>query len=222
MRISLNWLKEFVNIPDDPDTLAHKLTMLGLEIESIERPGAEIEGVVVGRILSIDPHPQADRLVVCRTAIGEGEPLQIVCGATNMKAGDKVPTAVVGARLPGGFAIGKRKMRGVESQGMMCSPAELGLGEDHDGLLVLDTGLPEGKDIRPLLGLDDVILEIEVTPNRGDWAGMIGVARELALLYGTELRLPSAEVKESSERADALSSVTIDAPELCPATLAGW
>ena len=113
MKVSLNWLKEFVNIDLGVDDLAHRLTMLGLEIESIERPGAEITKVVVGKILEIKPHPDADKLVVCQTDIGEAIPLQIVCGAKNMKAGDLVPTAVLGATLPGGFAIGKRKMRGM-------------------------------------------------------------------------------------------------------------
>ena len=216
MRVSLNWLRDFVDIDRDPDQVAEDLTMLGLEIESVERMGEGIEQVVVGKVLTREPHPDADKLSVCTTDIGTGEPLTIVCGANNFQPGDKVPTAVIGATLPGGFAIGKRKMRGVESQGMMCSGSELGLGEDHDGLLILSPEAKVGEDIRAALGIDDVVYEIEVTPNRADWAGMIGVARELAALYGKPLRMPDAAVTEGGEEAAALSSVTIEAPELCP------
>ncbi len=216
MRISLNWLKEYVDIPVDAMTLAEHLTMLGLEIEAIERPGAEISEVYIGQILSIEPHPDADKLVVCRTDIGREDPLQIICGATNMKVGDKAPTAIVGATLPGGFAITRRKMRGIESFGMMCSPKELGLGEDHQGLMIFDPETPVGADAKTALGLDDVILEIEVTPNRGDWDCMIGVARELAAFYNTPCRIPELRLDETGEAATALSSVTIEDPEKCP------
>lgn len=217
MNISLNWLREYIELDVGVDELCDKMTMLGLEIEAVERPGDEILDVVVGEILSIDPHPDADKLVVCKTSVGEGEPLQIVCGAKNMKVGDRVPTAVVGATLPGGFKIGKRKMRGLESQGMMCSPSELGLGEDHDGLLILDEPLEVGQDIRPALGLDDVVLEIEVTPNRNDWSSMIGVARELSAAYGVPFKVPEVTLRESAAtKAADLSSVTIEDPDLCP------
>ena len=215
MKVSLNWLKELVEIDLNVDDLAHRLTMLGLEIESVERPGADISQVFIGRILDIQPHPDADKLVVCKTDVGQPEPLQIVCGAKNMAVGDRVPTAIVGATLPGGFAIGKRKMRGVESQGMMCSARELGLGKDHDGLLILPKDMPVGADAIPLLGLDDAVFEIEVTPNRGDWAGMIGVARELAAYFDRPLRKPDASVSEAGADATTLSSITIEAPDLC-------
>jgi phenylalanyl-tRNA synthetase beta chain len=216
MRISYRWLKELVEFDLDAEELARRLTLLGLEIESIERPGAGMRSVYIGRILDIKPHPDADKLVVCQTEVGTSEPLQIVCGAKNMKVGDLVPTAVVGATLPGDFTIARRKMRGVESQGMMCSAQELGLGQDHAGLLILPEGLPIGADAIPLLGLDDVILEIEVTPNRGDWAGMIGVARELAASLGTTVRMPGAEVNETGAPVGTLSSVTIEDSTLCP------
>ncbi len=216
MKISLNWLRDYVDVTLDPDDLAHRLTMLGLEIESIDRPGESIRNVVIGQILSIDPHPDADKLVVCRTDVGEGEPLQIVCGAKNMKPGDKVPTAKIGGVLPGGFEIGRRKMRGIESQGMMCSGKELGLSDDHSGLLILDADAPIGADAVAHLGLDDVIYEIEVTPNRNDWASMIGVARELAASLETTLRLPEFALVESPPEAERLSSVQIENPDLCP------
>jgi len=216
MRVSLNWLREYVDIDLGVDELAHKMTMLGLEIEAIERPGAEVKNVFVGQILSIDPHPNADKLVVCKTDVGQGEPKQIVCGASNMKVGDKVPTAVVGATLAGGFEITGRKLRGVESQGMMCSAQELGVGEDHSGLLILDPGTPVGGDALALLGLDDVVFEVEVTPNRGDWASMIGIARELAALFDTAVRIPVLTIEEDTRDAAQLSSVTIENPDLCP------
>lgn len=216
MRVSLDWLKEYVDIPLAPEELARCLTMLGLEIEAVERPGADISKVVTGKILSIDPHPDADKLVVCKTDIGQGEPLQIVCGAKNMNAGDIVPTVLVGGTLVGGFEIGRRKMRGVESFGMMCSARELGLGEDHSGLLILDADTPVGQDALPILGLDDVIFDIEITPNRGDWACMIGVARELAAYFGRSLRLPGITTQETEPAAAALSSVILENEELCP------
>lgn len=216
MRISLNWLKEFIALEISVDELAERMTMLGMEIESITEPGKEIKDVFVGHILDIQPHPDADKLVVCKTDVGQEEPLQIVCGAKNMKAGDKVPTAVVGAVLPGGFSIGKRKMRGLESFGMMCSARELNLGEDHAGLMILPPDTPVGEDIRKVLGLDDIVFEIEVTPNRGDWASMIGVARELAAYYGLEQKLPAINIKESGKPAGDYASVTIEDADLCP------
>lgn len=215
MRISLKWLKEFIDIDMDVDTLADTMTQLGMEVESIERQAEDIQNVVVGKVLERNPHPDADKLSVCKTDIGQAEPLQIICGADNYNAGDRVPTAIVGATLPGGFEIGRRKMRGVESFGMMCSPKELGMGEDHDGLLVLPEDAPIGEDIRSYLGLDDVSIEIEVTPNRGDWAGMIGIARDLAAKLDTNICIPEVALKETAPAEDD-SLVTIDAPDLCP------
>ncbi len=216
MFISLNWLKDYIKLDVGVDELCEKMTMLGLEIEAVNRPAAEIQGVKVGEILSIEPHPDADKLVVCKTEVGEAKPLQIVCGAKNMKAGDKVPTATLGGSLPGGFKIGKRKMRGVESQGMMCSAKELGLGEEHDALLIMDPDAKVGEDALAALGLDDVILEIEVTPNRGDWASMIGVARELSAAYGKPFNTPEINLEESGTPVADISSVAIENPELCP------
>ncbi len=215
MRVSINWLHEFVEFDQSPQELADILTMLGLEIESVKSMDEGISDIRVGEIQSIEPHPDADRLVVCKTDVGGGEPLQIVCGAKNMRVGDKVPTAVIGGSLPG-FKIGKRKMRGIQSQGMMCSAKELGLGDDHDGLLILDKTAEIGADVIKLLGLDDTILDIEITPNRGDWAGMIGIARELAAHLHVPLTLPDAALSESGDQVDAISSVTIEDPDLCP------
>ncbi len=216
MKVSFNWLKEYCDIPVSPQELAERLTMLGLEIESIQEPGKEINNVVVGKILEIAPHPQADKLVVCKTDIGRGEPLQIICGAKNMKVGDKVPTAIDGATLPGGIKITRRKMRGVESFGMMCSSAELGVSDDAEGLMILDPSIPIGEDIKKVLGLNDVIFEIEITPNRGDWASYIGLAREICAYYKLPLKIPMYHISESEEVASSISSVTIECPDLCP------
>lgn len=216
MRVSVNWLRDYVEIDVSADELCEKLNMLGLAVESVEQLGAGIEGVKIGQILSIEPHPDADKLVVCKTDVGESEPLQIVCGAKNMKVGDRVPTATVGATLPGDFKIGRRKMRGVESQGMMCSPRELGLGEEHAGLMILDPESPVGADARDVLGLNDTIIEIEVTPNRNDWAGMIGVAREVAAAYGKPFTVPEVSLEPQGPDVNTLSSVDLQAPDLCP------
>lgn len=216
MKISLNWLKEYCNIPVSAKELAEQMTMLGLEIESMEELGKEIENVFVGKILDIQPHPQADKLVVCKTDIGRGEPLQIICGAKNMKVGDKVPTAIDGAILPGGFKITRRKMRGIESFGMMCSGAELKVEEDSEGLLILPSDTVIGEDIRKVLGLDDVIFEIEITPNRGDWASYIGLARELSAYYDVPITLPQIKFTEIEKPASSVSSVIIECPDYCP------
>ncbi|NLO33688.1 MAG: phenylalanine--tRNA ligase subunit beta [Candidatus Hydrogenedentes bacterium] len=216
MQISLNWLKELVPLQVSTEELAERMTMLGMEIEAIREPGKEIKDIYVGQIVDIQPHPDADKLVVCQTNIGGEEPLQIICGATNMKVGDKVPTAIDGSCLPGGFKIGNRKMRGVQSCGMMCSLRELGLGEEHAGLMILDPDAPIGADIKEVLGLNDVVFEIEVTPNRGDWAGMIGVARELSAYYNLPLQLPEIHLDEEGTAAKEVSGVTIEDPDLCP------
>lgn len=210
MKISLNWLKEYVQLDLAIEELADTLTSLGLEIEHVEHLGRDITSVFVGQILSIERHPDADKIVVCQTDVGGEQPLQICCGATNMKVGDKVPTAVDGATLPGNFKIANRKMRGVESQGMMCSARELGVGDGHAGLLILPPDAPVGADIRGVLGLDDVVFEIEVTPNRADWASMMGVARELAAKLGASLRMPNVSLVQSGRDIADVTSVTVE------------
>jgi phenylalanyl-tRNA synthetase beta chain len=215
MKIPLSWLNEYIDLSDISVTeLCQTMTMLGLEIESVEETGAEIKNVVVGHILSIEAHPDADKLVVCKTDVGEDEPTQIVCGATNMKVGDKVPTAKVGGKLQG-FEIGKRNMRGVASAGMMCSGKELGLGGDHSGLLILDPDMEVGIDVRGPLGINEVVLEIEVTPNRNDWSGLIGIARELSAFYKRPLVMPEISLQEGTTETADVTSVTIEAPTLC-------
>ncbi|MFP6616004.1 MAG: phenylalanine--tRNA ligase subunit beta, partial [Candidatus Hydrogenedentota bacterium] len=216
MKITLSWLNEYVDLNDiSVEDICDTMTMLGLEIESVEETGADIQNIVVGHIQSIEPHPDADKLVVCKTDVGEDEPVTIVCGASNMSVGDKVPTARIGGTLPGGFKIGKRKMRGIASQGMMCSAKELGLGEDHSGLLILDKSLEIGTDVRGPLGLNETVLEIEVTPNRNDWSGLIGIARELSAHYKRPLLIPDSSVTISTTNTYDVTSITIEAPDLC-------
>src|SRR5512136_166507 len=164
MRISLQWLSEYVDLPA-PEELARRLTAVGLEVEAVERTGQGLEGVVVARILASEKHPDAEKLSVTSIDRGEGAPLQVVCGARNYAVGDLVPLATVGATLPGGMHIEKARLRGVESSGMLCSARELGLDADASGLLILPKDLRPGTPIAEALGLDDVLLEVNVTPN---------------------------------------------------------
>ncbi|MBE3586705.1 MAG: phenylalanine--tRNA ligase subunit beta [Thermoanaerobacter sp.] len=202
MRVSFKWLQEYVDIPVSPAELADRLTMAGLAVEGLEEPGKEISNVVTGRIVKIEPHPNADRLVVCLVSTGEPEPRQIVTGATNVREGHVVPVALEGARLAGGLVIKKARLRGVESRGMLCSGQELGLdpktlpADQANGIMILPEDTPLGVDVRPVIGLDDVIFDLDLTPNRGDCLSMIGVAREVAALLGQPLRLPRMEVRE--------------------------
>ncbi|CAK0740216.1 phenylalanine--tRNA ligase subunit beta [Gammaproteobacteria bacterium] len=186
MKISTQWLREWVSPPVDDATLANQLTLAGLEIEAIESVAEAFDGVVVGHVQSVEPHPNADRLRVCQVSVGKPKLLQIVCGAPNVHVGMRAPCALVGANLLGGTRIKRSKLRGVESQGMLCSAVEIGLAGTSTGLLPLPEDAPIGVDIRKYLGLDDTTLEINVTPNRGDCLSVAGLARELGVLY----RLP--------------------------------
>ncbi|MCC6335356.1 MAG: phenylalanine--tRNA ligase subunit beta [Myxococcales bacterium] len=214
MKVSLNWLKDYVALPS-ADEVARRLTMAGLEVEAIHRPGAALEGVVVGQILSSDKHPNADKLSVTKVALGGAEPLQVVCGAKNYQVGDKVPLATVGTKLPNGVEIKQAALRGVDSSGMLCSAKELGLADDAAGLLILDPSLAPGTPIAKALGLDDVTLELNVTPNRADALSMLGVARELATLTNAALTRPSVAVTESSTPASSKIQIRIDDANRC-------
>jgi phenylalanyl-tRNA synthetase beta chain len=216
MKISLNWLAEYVELPASADTLAGALTMAGLEVEGVERLGEGLAGVVVAQILEKSAHPNAEKLSIARVDAGEKGTLQIVCGAKNYGVGDKVPLATVGARLPSGQAIEAAKLRGVESFGMLCSSRELALSEDASGLLILEPSLKVGAPVADALGLKDVVFEVNVTPNRGDCLSHLGIAREVAALTGKPLRMPPAELDERGERADALIRVTVEDVERCP------
>ena len=197
MKVSVKWLRELVDLDLPVEALAHVLTMGGLEVEEISPVAAQFSGIVVGHVKSVAPHPNADKLRVTEVDAGTGALLQIVCGAPNVAAGQKVPCAMIGAKLPAngaepGMEIRKAKLRGVESSGMLCSARELGLSSDHSGLLVLEEDAPVGRDVREILALDDVYLTLKLTPNRGDCLSMFGVARDAAALTGRAAKLPPA------------------------------
>ena len=191
MRISLQWLSEWIGGPlPAPKDLAARLTMAGLEVEGVEAAAPPLPGVVVGEIVERVKHPNADTLSVCQVNTG-AETVQIVCGAPNARAGMKAPLATVGAKLPGGMEIKKAKLRGVESFGMLCSARELGLSEESSGLLELPADAKTGAALIDALGLDDTILEVNLTPNRGDCMSVLGIAREVAALTGQALTGPA-------------------------------
>jgi len=213
MQFPESWLRAFVNPDLDTDELAHRLTMAGLEVEETTTVAPPFSGVVVARILEAGPHPNADKLRVCKVDDGSGTPLQIVCGAPNAAAGIKVPLARVGAELPGGMKIGVAKMRGVESSGMLCSARELGLSQDHAGLLVLDEDAAVGQSLREALDLDDALFTLKLTPNRADCLSIWGVAREVSALTGAPLRPHAFEPVQAS--LDDRLPVKVEAPDLC-------
>ncbi|CAB3893018.1 Phenylalanine--tRNA ligase beta subunit [Achromobacter mucicolens] len=213
MQFPESWLRTLVNPPIATDELAHRLTMAGLEVEETEPAAPAFSGVVVAHIVEIAPHPDADKLRVCQVDDGSGERLQIVCGAPNAAAGLKVPLARVGAELPGGMKIGVAKMRGVQSSGMLCSARELGLSQDHAGLLELPADMVPGQSIREALDLDDTLFTLKLTPNRADCLSILGVAREVAALTGAPLSVPTAAAVPVT--LDERLPVKIDAPDLC-------
>src|SRR5881296_1919014 len=224
MKVTLNWLKQYVDFDWSPEELSEQLTMLGIEVEGVQKLGGEFEGVVVAQVLTCDKHPNADKLSLCRVNDGKGE-RQIVCGAHNFKAGDKVPLILPGYSLPAKpgeqpLTIKVGKIRGVESQGMMCSPQELGLGDSTEGLLILREDAKVGQPFAEYLGRaqSDVVYDLEITPNRPDWNSVIGIAREIAAVTRNPLRLPLSEDHASrvTQHASELVSVRIEDPDLCP------
>ncbi len=214
MRVPLSWIREFAPIDAAPAEIADALNQLGLEVEEIVEPGREINGVVVARILDVVPHPDADRIRLADVEYGDGQ-LRVVCGAPNIEPGMVVPFARVGAVLPGDFTIERRKIRGVVSEGMLCSPRELGLGDDHGGILSLPADAPLGTDVREVLGLDDVVFDLSITPNRPDAMGVVGVARELAahfkVPFHVDERAPAPLVQELDG-----ARVVVEAADRCP------
>src|SRR5512134_1152377 len=213
MQFSEQWLRRYANPAIGSDELAHRLTMSGLEVEESVPVAPAFTGVVVAHVISVAKHPNADKLTVCEVDAGTGARLDIVCGAPNVAAGVRVPCALEGAVLPGDFRIKRTTMRGVESHGMLCSARELGLSEDHTGLMILDADAPIGKDIRAALDLDDRKLTIKLTPNRADCLSVVGVAREVAAITGAALSLPSFDpiVPQIDDRLP----VRVEAPDLC-------
>lgn len=215
MLISLNWLKQYVEIKESIEEVANALTMIGQEVEAIEIQGENLENVVIGQIVEFDRHPNSDRLTLLKVNVGEGEPLQIICGATNHKLNDKVVVAKIGATLPGDFKIKKSKIRDVESYGMLCSEEELGFAKESDGIIILPEDAPIGKEYREYLNLNDVIFELEITPNRPDCLSHIGIAREIAAYYDRKVKYPSIEINETIESINTLIKVNIDDKERC-------
>ncbi len=216
MLVSLKWLKELVEVPVPVPELVDRLDLTGTAVESVKSAGEALDNVVVGQIVSKERHPEADKLWVTSVDTGTGEHVQIVCGAQNFKAGDKVPVALVGAVLPNGMAIKKAKLRGVESRGMNCSARELGLGEDHDGLMILPPDAPVGTPFAEYAGLSDSILELEITPNRPDCLSVAGVAREVGAVFDREATMPASSPAEVGAPVADKVTVTIDDPEMCP------
>ncbi|WPP54392.1 phenylalanine--tRNA ligase subunit beta [Acinetobacter pittii] len=198
MKISENWLRTWVNPAIDSETLSDQLTMLGLEVDELAPVAKPFTGVVVGEVLTVEQHPDADRLRVTTVNIGSGEPLQIVCGAPNVRAGMKAPVATIGAVLPGDFKIKKGKLRGVESQGMLCGASEIDLEDKIDGLLELPTDAPVGVNIREYLKLDDNVIDISITPNRGDCFSIRGIAREIAVINQLQMNEPDIKSVEAT------------------------
>jgi phenylalanyl-tRNA synthetase beta chain len=222
MKVTLNWLKQYVDFDWSPEELAERLTMIGIEVEGVVKTGGEFEGVVVARVITRDKHPNADKLSLCRVDDGKGE-RQIVCGAQNFKAGDKVPLILPGATLPAKpgeppMTIKVGKIRGVESQGMLCSPQELGMSSDVEGLLILPEDAPVGVPFAQFLGRagSDVIYDLEITPNRPDLNSLIGIAREISAITGGPLRIPPVDSPEGQPAVADLVAVRLDDPELCP------
>jgi phenylalanyl-tRNA synthetase beta chain len=214
MQISEAWLREYVNPPISTGELVSQLTMAGLEVDSVTPAGAEFSGVVVGEVLSTEKHPDADKLKICTVNVGQAEPLQIVCGASNVRSGLKIPAALIGAVLPGDFKIKLSKLRGVESSGMLCSEKELGIEPDANGLMELPPDAPVGTDIREYLSLNDSIIEIDLTPNRADCLSVEGIAREVALLNGMDW--VSTQVKETDIQHQETVTISVEEKAACP------
>jgi len=215
MRVPLSWLRDYVDIELSPSELGEQLTLHGMEVAAVEISGIDWTDVVAGRLLSVERHPNADSLWLTRVDVGVDEPLQIVCGANNIAPGQLVPVALVDAVLPGGRRITRSRIRGVESNGMLCSAIELGLGSDAEGIRILDGDPPLGTDLRTIFG--EVVIDVDVKPNRGDALSMVGLAREIAAFTNATLRLPPSEVVEDAELlTERQVAVRIDDPDLCP------
>lgn len=215
MLVNLNWLQEWVDIKDiSTQQLCDQLTMAGLEVDGVEPAAADFNGVVIAEIVACEKHPEADKLSVCSVNAGEAETLQIVCGAANARAGIKIPCAKVGAVLPGNFKIKKAKLRGVESFGMLCAAEELGMAESSDGLLELPQDAPIGTDIREYFQLEDEVVEVDLTPNRGDCLSILGLSREVATL--NKLSLNTLDVGSVAAVHEDNKSIEVSAPDKCP------
>ncbi|MEQ8151597.1 MAG: phenylalanine--tRNA ligase subunit beta [Smithellaceae bacterium] len=215
MLVSLKWLKDYVDVEMTPTELADALTMAGLEVDEIKQIKPAFTGVVCAEILSVKPHPSADKLSLC--AVTDSiQTYPIVCGAKNIKAGDIVPLAKVGATIPGGYTIKSTVLRGEKSDGMLCSEEELEVGDDNSGIMQLPPGTALGKPLEEILDLGDTVLDVSITPNRADCLSMLGIAREVAAITGKKIKMPAGEVYESAEDINSITSVKIIDSDLCP------
>ncbi len=220
MRVPLSWLRDYVDVELTPEQLAERLTLLGMEVKGLERWGDDWQNVVVGELLTVEKHPRADRLSLTTVTLGSGEPLEIVCGATNIAPGQRIPVALPGAVLPGDRRIERTEKMGVVSNGMLCSGDELRLTADADGILILPPETPLGAPLVDLYG--DVVLDVDVKPNRGDVLSLIGLAREVSAVTGAPVRFPPCDpVETGGPIADHLR-VDVEAPELCPRFVGRW
>ena len=222
MLASINWLKDYVDINVTPEVLADKLTGVGLEVERVIHLGEGIEGVITGKVETIERHPNSDHLWICMMNLGQGDLVQILTGAQNVHQYDMVPVAVVGSRLPNGMKLKKAKMRGLDSFGMLCSAEELGidakllLPEQRNGIYILPPDTPIGVDIKPVLGLDDVVLDIDLTANRGDCFNMLGLAREAAAVLDKPMTMPDLTVEEKAGGdVKTMATIKVEAKDLC-------
>lgn len=215
MLVSLKWLKDYVDIDLSPVELADRLTMCGLEVDAVHETGPAFSGVVVAKILSVKPHPNADKCFLCEVTTGDATH-RIVCGVGNICSGDMVPLAKTGATIPGGYIIKSSKIHGEVSEGMLCSEEELGIGGDASGIMILSDGLSAGRDLADILDLKDTVFDIGITPNRSDCLSIIGIAREIAAITGAKLRYPPIRMCESEGDINRMTSIEILDPDLCP------
>ena len=222
MKISYNWLKQYFKSEVSSEAILEALPLIGFDVEETEVLGPpQMEQVVVGEVIEFEAHPNADRLRLCKVKTAEGDDYHsIICGAKNFKAGDRVMVALPGAVLPGNFKIKKSKLRGIESQGMLCSAKELNIGQDHDGIMVLDASIALGTELNTLYSDTDIIFHLEVTPNRVDVLSHIGLARELLARFGGTVEAPKIQtdlpVADSLESNSVLQSLSVEATDVCP------
>ena len=222
MKASLKWLSEYVEIPSDTKAFCDRLDLTGTGVEGVEHLGDSFDHIVTAQVVTKEKHPDSDHLWVCMVDVGESEPLQIVCGAQNFEAGDHIVTALVGAELPGGVKIKKSKLRGVVSNGMNCSERELGLGNDHSGIMILPPDAPVGVPFADYAGLGDTVLDLEITPNRPDCLSIVGLAREVGAMYQVPVKSPLPEMADAlalddtAEPVDEVVDITIEDPVRCP------
>jgi phenylalanyl-tRNA synthetase beta chain len=217
MKISELWLREWVNPDMDTEALGHQLTMAGHELDNTIIEGAGLDGVVIAEVVEFSKHPDADRLNVCKVSDGSGELIDVVCGAPNVQKGMKSPLAAPGVKLPNGLKLRKSKIRGIVSNGMLCSAVELGLGDESDGIISLPADAPVGESFAAYMNLPDAAYEMDLTPNRGDCFSVLGLARDIAAM--TESEFTDSSVDPLAATIDDIQAVEIERPEQCTSTI---